>query len=133
MVTGGFRTATGMNDAISKDGISAIGIGRPLCGDPHCTSALLQFGKDLPRYEKMLGQPASFFGVNSPLLLIKLVASFSVMAWYYDQIVLLGNGQPNDYEPRPLRRFLALQKREVQWLKARKAWLAEHRQEQARV
>ncbi len=34
MVTGGFRTARGMADAIIEDGISAIGVGRPMCGDP---------------------------------------------------------------------------------------------------
>jgi len=46
------------------------------------------------------------------------------MAWYYDQIVLLGNGQKNDPHPNPLQRLLALERREVKWIKARKAWLA---------
>lgn len=126
MVTGGFRSASGMATAISADGISAIGIGRPLCGDPRCTGRLLQSGADLPRFEQMLGNPAGFFGINSPVKMIKLVASFAVMAWYYDQIVLLGDGLENDPEPRSLRRFLALQGREIKWLKARKAWLAHH-------
>jgi len=124
MVTGGFRSASGMTAAIRSDGIDAIGIGRPLCGDPLCTRPLLESGADLPRFERMLGSPAGFFGINSPLKLVKLVASFGVMAWYYDQIVLLGDGRENDPEPAPLRRFLALQQREIQWVKARKAWLS---------
>jgi len=123
MVTGGFRSASGMAEAISSDGISAIGIGRPLCGDPLCTRRLLQSGEDLPRFEQTLGNPAGFFGINSPLKMIKMVSSFAVMAWYYDQIVLLASGLKNDPEPRTLSRFLALQKREIKWLKARKAWL----------
>jgi len=118
MVTGGFRTAAGMEEAVSQDGISAIGIGRPLCGDPDCTRRLLENGEDLPRYERMLGNPTRFFGVNSPVKLIKVVASFGVMAWYYDQIVRLGNGQQPDMTPKIFSRFLALQRREARWLKA---------------
>lgn len=124
MVTGGFRSAQGMAAAIRNDGIGAIGIGRPLCGDPLCTQALLRDGTDLPRFEKQLGNPRHFFGVNSPLKLVKLVASFAVMAWYYDQIVLMADGQANDPEPATFRRFLALRRREAEWLKARKAGLS---------
>jgi uncharacterized protein YdaL len=78
----------------------------------------------LPRFERTLGNPSGFFGINSPVTLIKMMASFAVMAWYYDQIVLLGNGQKNDPHPNPLQRLLALERREIKWIKARKAWLA---------
>ncbi|MFO1393855.1 MAG: NADH:flavin oxidoreductase/NADH oxidase family protein [Steroidobacteraceae bacterium] len=121
MVTGGFRTARGMSAAIREDGIAAIGIGRPLCGDPLCTQRLLRDGADLPRYEKLLGNPRRFFGVNSPVKLVKAIASFSVMAWYYDQIVLMSEGRPNDLDPACFRRFVALQRRQAAWLKARRA------------
>jgi len=122
MVTGGFRTAAGMAEAITADGISAIGVGRPMCGDPGCVGKMLEEGVDLPRFEKSLGSPRSFFGVNSPIKPIKMVASFSVMAWYYDQIVLLADGLENDPDTRTFTRFLALQARESRWMKARKAW-----------
>lgn len=122
MVTGGFRTARGMSAAIREDGIAAIGIGRPLCGDPLCTQRLLRDGADLPRYEKLLGNPRHFFGVNSPVRLVKAIASFSVMAWYYDQIVLMSEGRPNDLDPACFRRFVALQRRQATWLKARRAF-----------
>lgn len=125
MVTGGFRSAAGMAEAITEDGISAIGVGRPMCGDPYCVSKLLINGDDLPRFEKLLGNPRSFLGMNSPVKLIKIVASFSVMAWYYDQIVLLGDGLVNDLNPRLFTRFLALQSREARWMKARKTWLVQ--------
>lgn len=124
MVTGGFRTARGMADAIIEDGISAIGVGRPMCGDPHCVKKLLRDGVDLPRFEKALGSPGSFFGVNSPVKLVKVAANFGVMAWYYDQIVLMADGRENDLDPRSFTRFLALQNREMEWMKERKAWLA---------
>jgi len=127
MVTGGFRTASGMAAALRDDGISAIGIGRPLCGDANCTQALLRDGTDLPRFEKRLGNPAGFFGTNSPLKLVKVVASFAVMAWYYDQIVLMAEGRENDPDPATFRRFLALQRRENQWIKARRIGLSSGR------
>jgi hypothetical protein len=121
MVTGGFRTARGMATAIQDDGIAAIGIGRPLCGDPVCAGRLLRDGTDLPRYEKLLGNPRHFFGVNSPLKLVKAIASFSVMAWYYDQIVRMSEGRPNDLDPACFRRFVGLQRSQSSWLKSRRA------------
>jgi len=124
MVTGGFRTARGMAAAVRDDGIAAIGIGRPLCGDPLCTQRLLRDGTDLPRYERLLGNPRHFFGVNSPVKLVKAIASFSVMAWYYDQIVLMSEGRPNDPDLACFRRFVALQRRQAAWMKARRAWLS---------
>ena len=121
MVTGGFRTAQGMVEAIRDDGIAMIGLGRPLCGDPLCTRALLREGTDLPRFERRLGSPGHFFGVDSPVQLVKAIASFAVMAWYYDQIVLMADGKPNDPDPASFRRFLALQRSQAAWIKARRA------------
>ena len=125
MVTGGFRTAQGMVEAIRDDGIAMIGLGRPLCGDPLCTRALLREGTDLPRYERRLGNPGHFFGVDSPVKLVKAIASFAVMAWYYDQIVLMADGLPNDSDPATFRRFIALQRGQAAWLKARRELLAD--------
>ena len=95
-----------------------------MCGDPDCVKTLLSDGKDLPRFEDILGSPRSLFGVNSPIKLVKVTASFGVMAWYYDQIVLMASGMENDLDPRSFTRFLALQNREMEWMKERKAWLA---------
>ena len=123
MVTGGFRSARGMVDAVSSDGISAIGIGRPLCGDPDCVARLLQTGEDLPRFEQRLGKRRGFFSINSAFKMVKVVASFAVMAWYYDQIVAMGDGRSPDSDPHTFTRFLALQRRELAWIKGRKKWL----------
>jgi 2,4-dienoyl-CoA reductase-like NADH-dependent reductase (Old Yellow Enzyme family) len=124
MVTGGFRSAAGMVEAIRDDAISAIGIGRPMCGAPHCVAALLRDGKDLPRFEQTLGNPRSMLGIHSPLKLVKLAASFGVMAWYYDQIVRMADGRDFDPATHIFTRFLALQNREMEWMKRRRAWLS---------
>jgi 2,4-dienoyl-CoA reductase-like NADH-dependent reductase (Old Yellow Enzyme family) len=42
MVTGGFRSARGMADAIANDGVDLIGLGRPLCLDLSAPAALLR-------------------------------------------------------------------------------------------
>ena len=123
MVTGGFRSARGMVDAVGDDGISAIGVGRPLCGDPDCVARLLHTGEDLPRFEKLLGNRRGLFSVNSPSRIVKVVASFAVMAWYYDQIVAMGDGRPPACDAHIFKRFLALQRRELAWIRGRKAWL----------
>lgn len=127
MVTGGFRSAEAMAAAIVDDGIDAIGLARPLCGAPSCPDALLTQGEDLPRFELMLGNRGRFFGVDSPVTLIKALASFAVMSWYYDQIVSLAKGEKMDQSSHTFRRFLALRQREAAWVKARKRWLKSSR------
>ncbi len=126
MVTGGFRSARGMVDAVGDDGISAIGIGRPLCGDPDCVARLLHRGEDLPRFERRLGNQRGLFSVNSASKIVKVVASFAVMAWYYDQIMAMGDGRSPDTDPHTFKCFLALQFRELVWIKGRKTWLRKH-------
>lgn len=124
MVTGGFRSASAMRAAVTEDGIDAIGLGRPLCGAPDSPQALLSKGEDLPRFELALGNRGRFFGVDSPALLVKALASFAVVSWYYDQIIAMAKGVEMDHSPHTFRRFLGLRKREAAWIKARKTWLS---------
>lgn len=124
MVTGGFRSASAMATAITEDGIDAIGVGRPLCGAPDAPQALLSRGEDLPRFERLLGNRGHFFGVDSPVTLVKAAASFAVMSWYYDQILSMAKGTAMNLSPHTFSRFLALRKREMTWVKARKRWLS---------
>ena len=119
LVTGGFRTAEGMADAIDKDGISLVGLGRPLCGAPDCVNALLSDGTDLPSYEKILGNASGFFGVTSPIGLVRALAAFAVTSWYYAQIVLIASGQSTNLKLSSFKSFLTLQGRDKKWLKAR--------------
>ncbi len=120
LVTGGFRTAVGMADAIEKDKISFVGLGRPLCGAPESVSALLSDEIGLPSYEKILGNAGKFFGVTSPIGLVRALAAFAVTSWYYAQIVLIATGQPVNHKLSSIKCFLTLQRREKNWLKARR-------------
>ena len=58
MVTGGFRTQASMEACILRGGTDAIGIGRPLCGDPDCVGKMLRGEMPvLPKYESTLDLP----------------------------------------------------------------------------
>ena len=127
MVTGGFRSAAGMTDAIEQDGIAFIGLGRPLCGAPSSASEVLEGAGALPRFEKNLGQGTGLFSPMSKIGMIRLVATFSVMAWYYDQILAMGKKREINLKRNSLAAFMALQWREIRWVRARKKLLKSKR------
>lgn len=122
MVTGGFRTAAAMSEAVEKDGIAVIGLARPLVHDPLAARALLE-GRtsELERSERSLGNPTGFFGVNSPVLAVKAASAFAVMAWYYGQLVEHGAGRAAASDLGIWRALLQLRRREAAWLRARAA------------
>lgn len=58
MVTGGFRTAKIINEALNSEEVDLIGIARPLCVDPSCTAKLLAKEIEvLPRPESIWKLP----------------------------------------------------------------------------
>lgn len=93
MVTGGFRSREGMEQAITQDGIEVIGLGRPLCTDPAVPKRLLA-GEDLPlpSYEHSLRWGPGPFAPTSKVFLLKLVNVLGQQGWYYQQVARLGDG-----------------------------------------
>lgn len=93
MVTGGFRSRKGMEQAIVRDGIEMIGLGRPLCTDPQLPRRLLA-GDDapLPAYEHSLRWGPGPFAPTSKVFLFKLVNVLGQQGWYYQQVARLGDG-----------------------------------------
>ncbi len=103
MVTGGFRSAAAMNDALAKDGIDIIGLGRPLCVEPEAASGLLAGQRSsLPRIEDELRLGPGFLAPTSRFKLAKLLNAASTQAWYYEQLVRFGDGETLDRFARPL-------------------------------
>ena len=74
MVTGGFRTRAGMEQALAGGPVDVIGLGRPLCTDPDVPKPLLA-GVDaaLPSYEHSLRLGSGVFAPSSGVLLFKLI------------------------------------------------------------
>lgn len=88
MVTGGFRTATGMAEAIASGATDLIGMARPLAVFPNLPNDLLQ-----GRLERCDIKPRNTG--------IKLVDDMAMMelAWYAQQMERIAHGKP----PKPNR------------------------------
>lgn len=86
VVTGGFQTPNGMNDAIASGAVDMVGLGRLLTIEPDASTRLLQ------------GQ-ASRYTVKSIRTGIKPLDNRALLElmWYGRQLRRLGNGQ----EPKP--------------------------------
>lgn len=122
MVTGGFRTAEAMNEAIAAGEADLIGIARPLCVDVAAPCRLLS-GEiaALDSWEKHLRIGPGIFGPQSPVKLIKALNGFGAQGWYYEQLKRLGAGGDPDTKLGVLSAFLANQRAEAA---AAKAWRA---------
>jgi 2,4-dienoyl-CoA reductase-like NADH-dependent reductase (Old Yellow Enzyme family) len=106
MVTGGFRSAAAMAQAIAEDGIGLIGLARPMCVDPAAPKKLLDGQPELERFEDRLRVGPGWFGPQSPFAMLKAINGFGVMSWYYQQLRRLGDGQPPDPKLRVFPSFV---------------------------
>src|SRR5882757_3205721 len=113
MVTGGFRTAQGMADAIANDGVDLIGLGRPLCLTPDAAATLLRGEPvDLRQPEHRLRLGGGLLGPQSPIKLVRAINGLGSMTWYNEQIIRLGAGLAPDREMKFLPAFISMQKRD---------------------
>lgn len=110
MVTGGFRSRAAMDDALSSGAADLIGLARPMCVDPDICAKLLS-GKiaEAPRHEKSLRLGAGFWGPNSSNKMIKALNGFAAMAYYYQNIYRLADGEEPLAEMALLPAFLQYQ------------------------
>lgn len=93
MVTGGFRSRAGMEQALAAGSVDVIGLARPLCTDSAVPARLLA-GDDqaLPSYEHSLRLGSGIFAPSSGVFLFKLVNLLGQQGWYYQQIARAGDG-----------------------------------------
>ncbi|MEZ5921114.1 MAG: NADH:flavin oxidoreductase/NADH oxidase family protein [Parvularculaceae bacterium] len=94
MVTGGFRSRAAMDEALGDGSADLIGIARPLCVDPAVPAKLLSGEIDVaPSYEQSLRIGAGFWGPNSKNDFIKALNGFAAMAFFYENIFRLADGE----------------------------------------
>ena len=106
MVTGGFRTLKGMNNALESGVCDVIGIARPLCGDPNSASDIIERKiNKLPNYEKTLQIGSGIMSTSSRFLSIQAINAFSQMAWFYIQIKRMADGAPPSMKLGVLKAF----------------------------
>jgi 2,4-dienoyl-CoA reductase-like NADH-dependent reductase (Old Yellow Enzyme family) len=110
MVTGGFRTAEAMEQAVSKDGISIIGVARPLCVDPAGPGKLLADEIEaLDDWENRLQIGPGVLSRNSRFNLIRSINGWGVQGWFCLQIMRMGRGLDPDSRLGVLKAFLKYQ------------------------
>jgi 2,4-dienoyl-CoA reductase-like NADH-dependent reductase (Old Yellow Enzyme family) len=108
MVTGGFRTREGIEDALQSNVCQIVGIGRPLCADPYCVKKMIAGELEvLPSFEKTLSLGPSILSPSSPFTIIKVINAFGAMAWFYQQIKNMAKGLMPNHKQKLLNAFRA--------------------------
>ena len=108
MVTGGFRTRVGIEDALQSDVCQIVGIGRPLCADPYCVKKMIAGELEiLPSFEKTLSLGPSILSPSSPFTIIKVINAFGAMAWFYQQIKNMAKGLMPNHKQKLFNAFRA--------------------------
>jgi 2,4-dienoyl-CoA reductase-like NADH-dependent reductase (Old Yellow Enzyme family) len=113
MVTGGFRRAESMAQAVSAGGADLIGLGRPMCVVTDAPAQLLGGLDELPRYENDLALLPPLLGFLNRFKTVQTLATFSVQYWFYAQIDELGrrgHANPAMSVMAAARRVMSLQK-----------------------
>ncbi|MEL7539308.1 MAG: NADH:flavin oxidoreductase, partial [Pseudomonadota bacterium] len=110
LVTGGFRTAAGMDDALASGEADLIGLGRPLCVDFDAPAQLIAGTlPELPKWEKTLRIGPGIFGPDSSIGLFKALNGFGMQGWYYGQLHRVADGQAPNRKLGVLSAFLKMQ------------------------
>ncbi len=113
MITGGFRSAAAMEEALASGAADLIGIARPLCLDPDAPGELLAGRIDvLPDVDRALRFGSGLLGPHSRVPLVKVVNGFAKIGWYYEQIYRLADGHDADPSLGMLRALVAYERTE---------------------
>ena len=107
-VTGGFRTASAMDQAVAAGDCDLVGLARPAATMPDSATAILT-GREttLTTHELQLGMRR----LLGKVLDLKTLDGFLTLSWYTDQLHRLGNGNDPDLARGRLATLLALLRR----------------------
>ena len=112
MVTGGFRSRTGMTAALTGDDVAAgevdtrrgdcdmIGLGRPLCWMPDFPRRLLQGDLDVvaDMDARLRLRERGWLSPQGTTIVAKALNAFAAQSWYYCQLFRLAEGKPAELE-----------------------------------
>lgn len=121
MVTGGFRSASAMEQALKSGAADVIGLGRPLCVLPDAPKRLLAGMAMLPKFENQLQLLPDWLASLRKIKMVRGIEGFAVQYWFYSQLYALGRTgrtKPDMTVFAAMREVEAYQK---QWLKTRRA------------
>jgi 2,4-dienoyl-CoA reductase-like NADH-dependent reductase (Old Yellow Enzyme family) len=99
MISGGMRTRAGMEEALVKDGMSVIGLGRPMCVDTDICAKLLSRQVDRARsYEDEIVFDRRTLDQSEDQKAQQLMEMWRKFSWFFVQLWRLGDGQEPDRE-----------------------------------
>lgn len=114
MVTGGFRSAAGMNAALGSGTMDAVGLARPLCVETDGPAKLLSgVSTSLPAYEKALRIGPGILGPHSPFQVMKALNAWGAQGWFCLQLLRMGDGRDPDLKLGAFKAFRAYAKNET--------------------
>ncbi|PKQ09226.1 MAG: NADH:flavin oxidoreductase [Alphaproteobacteria bacterium HGW-Alphaproteobacteria-12] len=114
MVTGGFRSVKGMNDALKSGTMDLVGLARPLCVEPAIAAGLLSgAAHETPAYERTLRIGPGILGPHSPLNLVKALNGWGQQGWFCLQLLRMGAGKDPDPRMGVFSAFRAYAKNEA--------------------
>jgi len=119
MVTGGFRTRAAMESALASGAADLIGLGRPMCVMTDAPTQLIEGLEALPRFEDKLRLLPDWLGFLMRFQMVKAVAGFAVIFWFYEQLENLGKSGETDPKLSVFKAFRAVEKRNKRILAAR--------------
>lgn len=115
MVTGGFRSREAMLAALNEDDIQVIGLARPLCVDTDLPERLIEGSLDrLTSWEDTLALGPGIFGPQSSNPTLRAMNGFANMAFFYRNILRLGEGRPTKRKMNLLFAFIKHQMTDAQ-------------------
>ena len=124
MVTGGFRSTKGMNNALNENACDVIGIARPFCIDPDIANKLLNSNVfETPTLEKTMQLGPGWLGLNSPFSVIKGINGWGQQAFWCLNLIRMGEDSDPDLNLGIFKAFRDYQKNEKNAAKQYKAHL----------
>ena len=125
MVTGGFRTAAAMEQAVEMGAADVVGLGRPMCLMTDAPNRVFAGLDALPRYEDDLGLLPDWLGFLRGMQMVKAIDGFAAIYWFYEQLWMIGQGQGADEAFPVFKAFRTVDARNRAIIKAAKAigWL----------
>ncbi len=117
MVTGGFRSRQGLEEAIKSAVVDVAGLARPFCVDPYAARNLMNgvYQTAVPQYENTLRLgPTPILGANSPIRLVRAINGWGKQGWFCLQLLRMGDGKLPDAKMGILAALRDYQKNEAQ-------------------
>lgn len=121
MVTGGFRSASAMEQALKSGAADVIGLGRPMCVLPEAPKRLIGGMAMLPRTENQLKLFPEWLAGLRKFKMARGIDGFAVQFWYYSQIYALGRTGRTKLDMTVFAAMREVEAYQKNWLKERRA------------